>query len=94
MNVTGSHRLTFESFGVTGEVLSDDQDLFSAVEGVLPPGWRRARAAPSVSFGVLRGGAVTLDGRRVHQEEERRAQPAEPAGAVGHGRKSFVNSEA
>ena len=55
-------RLTFESFGVVGEVVSDDPELLDAAGSVLPPGWQPSEASPSVAFGVMSDGSVTLDG--------------------------------
>lgn len=59
------HRLVFESFGVTAEVVSDDRRLFDAVPGVLPPGWRPADGSPAARFGLMRDGSITLDGEEV-----------------------------
>src|SRR5436309_2710437 len=84
VDLAGAHRLTFESFGLTGEVFSDDPALFTAVEGVLPPGWRPARAEPMVTFGLLRGGAVVLDGKQVHREQEPRAQLLRVGSEIRH----------
>src|SRR5580658_2744670 len=59
------HRLVFESFGVVAEVLSDDRQLFDAVPGVLPPGWRPSSGAATARFEVLQAGSITLDGDEV-----------------------------
>jgi hypothetical protein len=59
------HRLLFESFGLTAEVLSDDRGLLDSLPDVLPPGWRLADGAPMARFGLTRDGAITVDGVEV-----------------------------
>jgi hypothetical protein len=79
-----TQRLTFESFGLTGEVFSDDPALFGQVEAVLPPGWRRPQAEPTVAFGILRDGTVVLDGSEVHREKEQRDQLLRLGSVIRH----------
>jgi hypothetical protein len=55
----------FESFGVIAEVLSDDRALFDSVGDVLPPGWRHRDGPAAAHFGLMRDGAITLDGAEV-----------------------------
>jgi hypothetical protein len=42
--------------------MSDDPELFDRFPTMLPPGWCPADATPTVRFGLMRDGAITLDG--------------------------------
>ncbi len=55
---------TFESFGLVGELASDDRDLLEAAQAMLPPGWRGADRRPSVRFGAWTDGSITANGAR------------------------------
>lgn len=55
--------LVFESFGLVGEVRTDDEELFGWVPVILPPGWRHANGEkPGVRFEMLRSGPILVDG--------------------------------
>lgn len=56
--------MTFESFGVIGELASDDGDLLHAAQAMLPPGWGERDGRPSVWFGVWTDGSITVNGAR------------------------------
>jgi hypothetical protein len=59
--------IVFESFGLIGEVGTEDAELFERIPAMLPPGWRPSSAASAVHFGVTRNGEVTLDGEVVQR---------------------------
>jgi hypothetical protein len=55
----------FESFGVVAEVVSDDPELFDSLPCALPPGWTPGNGKAATRFGLMRDGAITLDGTEV-----------------------------
>ncbi len=54
--------ITFESFGILGELASDDRNLLHAAQSMLPPDWRERDGRPSVWFGVWTDGSITVNG--------------------------------
>jgi hypothetical protein len=78
------YETTFESFGVVAQLVSDDPDLHVAAEAMLPPGWRAVDARPSVCFGILSDGLITVDGARADRSPHRQALPLKLASVVRH----------
>ena len=77
------HRLAFESFGLTAEVVVDDRRAFEDLPGARPPGWRPAhRSGAEVSFRIMRDGTITLDGRKVSRADGDRAARLAVLGAT------------
>jgi hypothetical protein len=67
---SAQHSLAFELFGLAAEVTSDDKELFDRFPSILPPGWCvPSGTRPSVRFGLMRDGTVTLDGAEVSRTD-------------------------
>jgi hypothetical protein len=59
------HRLVFESFGLTAEVVSEDRRLFDSLSEVLPPDWRPGHGEAMARFELTRDGVIMVDGTAV-----------------------------
>jgi hypothetical protein len=76
--------ITFESFGLVAELVSDDPDLLHAAQAMLPPGWTGADGQPSVQFGLWRDGLITLDDTTVDWTPDRAASLLRLGAIVRH----------
>jgi hypothetical protein len=77
-------RMTFESFGLVGELASDNPDLLRAGGMVLPPGWRAADGRPAVRFGLWTDGSITVNGAPRDRAPSRRASLLKLGSIVRH----------
>jgi hypothetical protein len=84
MTTPETQRLVFESFGLVGEVLTDDPVMFDAIPAALPPGWQPTGAEPMATFGLMRQGVILLDGSEANRETEPRDALLRLASVIRH----------
>lgn len=77
-------QMTFESYGVVAELVSDDPDLLHDAEAMLPPGWSAVEDPPTVRFGLWTDGVITLDGKRLDRSQKRARSLLKLGAAVRH----------
>jgi hypothetical protein len=77
-------QITFESFGLLAELVSDDPDLLHAALAMLPPGWRAVDGQRSVQFGLWTDGLITVDGAPADREPHRGASLLKLGAIIRH----------